>query len=132
MDDRLATRFAPRMRRLALTPLVDVVFLLLLFFMLTTTFSRLGELELLPAAAAGGIAPAAPPAFVQIAPDSLRVNAVETPLDVVLARLDPLAEDAGEEFTVLVSLSDGATAQRLVDLLALLRARPAWQVRVLD
>ena len=119
------------MRRLALTPLVDVVFLLLLFFMLTTTFSRLGELELLPAAG-GGMADAAPPAFVQLAPDTLRVNAVETSLDAVLARLDSLADDAGAAFTVLVSLSDGPTAQRLVDLLALLRARPAWQVRVLD
>ncbi len=132
MAERLATRFAPRVRRLALTPLIDVVFLLLLFFMLTTTFSRLGEIDLAPAAAGGAVGTATPPAFVQLSPDGLRVNAVEAPLDGLLARLDPLATEAEEAFVVLVSLSAGPTAQRLVDLLAVLRARPDWQVRVLD
>ena len=132
MADRLATRFAPRLRRLALTPLIDVVFLLLLFFMLTTTFSRLGEIDLAPAAGGGLVGTAAPPAFVRLGPEELRINAVETPLDGVIERLDALAAGSEGGFVVLVSLSAAPSAQRLVDLLAVLRARPDWQVRVLE
>jgi biopolymer transport protein ExbD len=132
MADRLAARFAPRLRRLALTPLIDVVFLLLLFFMLTTTFSRLGEIDLAPAAG-GGVAPDdRAPRLRPAAPDLVRVNAVETALDALLDRLDPLAGAADEGFVILVSLSGAPSAQRLVDLLAVLRARPDWQVRVLE
>jgi biopolymer transport protein ExbD len=131
MSERLAVRFAARSRRMALTPLVDVVFLLLLFFMLTTTFSRLGEIDLMPAAG-GAVAAATPPAFVQLSPERLRVNAVEVPLDTLVARLDTLAETAPEPLVVLVSLSGEPSAQRLVDLLAALRSRPDWQIRVLE
>jgi biopolymer transport protein ExbD len=132
MAERLAARFVPRMRRLALTPLIDVVFLLLLFFMLTTTFSRLGEVDLAPAAGGAPAGPLASPAFVQLAPASLRVNAVETPLEALVARLAPLAEATDEPLVVLVSLAGEPNAQRLVDLLAALRIRPDWQVRVLE
>ncbi len=120
------------MRRLALTPLIDVVFLLLLFFMLTTTFSRLGEIDLAPAAGGGALGTGTPPAFVQLSPQGVRVNAVETPLDAVLDQLDPLGAANDAPFVLLVSLTDEPSAQRLVDLLAVLRARPDWQVRVLD
>jgi biopolymer transport protein ExbD len=41
MAVRLATRVLPR-RRISLTPLIDVVFILLVFFMLETTFLREG------------------------------------------------------------------------------------------
>ena len=35
-----------RRQKLSLTPLIDVIFLLLLFFMLSSTFSRFGELKM--------------------------------------------------------------------------------------
>ncbi|MEC9310793.1 MAG: biopolymer transporter ExbD, partial [Pseudomonadota bacterium] len=38
-----------RRRRLSMTSLIDVIFLLLLFFMLTSTFSKYGEVELMAA-----------------------------------------------------------------------------------
>ncbi|MEX0280950.1 MAG: biopolymer transporter ExbD, partial [Arenibacterium sp.] len=47
---------APRRRRVvSLTALIDVVFLLLLFFMLTSTFSSFGEIELFPPAGVQGV-----------------------------------------------------------------------------
>ena len=98
---------------LSLTSLIDVIFLLLLFFMLTSTFTRLGELEL-TAGSPGGSA-SAPPLFVQLAPESLAVNTEPVPLDALRARLE------GREGLVLVSLAEGVTAQRLVDVLAVLR-----------
>ncbi|MCW1932033.1 ExbD/TolR family protein [Pararhodobacter zhoushanensis] len=105
----------PPVRRanLSLTSLIDVIFLLLLFFMLTSTFTKLGELEL-SAGTPGGSA-TEPPLFVQLAPESLAVNTEPVALDALRARLD------GTEGLVLVSLAEGVTAQRLVDVLAVLR-----------
>ena len=113
----------PRRRAPSLTSLIDVIFLLLLFFMLSSTFTRLGELELTAAAPGGGTG-GAPPVFVQLAPESLRVNAAELPLEALRARLE------GTEGPVLLALADGVNAQRLVDVLAALRGA-AIDLRVL-
>lgn len=111
-----------RRRALSLTPLVDVIFLLLLFFMLTSTFSRYGEIEV--AAAAGGSGGAAAEAqFLQLSETGVRLAGRE----VDLAALPSLL--AGER--VLVALGEDVTAQRLVDLLALLRGVPGLGLTVL-
>lgn len=123
-DSRLLP--APRRRGLSLTSLIDVIFLLLLFFMLTSTFTRLGELEL-TAAPQGAGSTETPPAFVQLGAETLRLNAQEIPLDELRAALTELA---GPEGTALIALAEGVEAQRLVDLLAALRGAP-FTVRVL-
>ncbi len=51
MQDRVL--FRPKSRRISLTALIDVVFILLLFFMLTTSFQRWKQLELTVGSAAG-------------------------------------------------------------------------------
>ncbi len=118
-----ATPFARR--RMSLTPLVDVIFLLLLFFMLSSTFARFGEIELTAAAAGGAAAPApANRAFIQLGADRLTVNGAAVALGEVLDALEP-----GQ---VLVSLDDDASAQRLVDLLAELRGGDELDVTVLE
>ncbi|PWE28665.1 biopolymer transporter ExbD [Pararhodobacter marinus] len=118
---------APRRRSaLSLTSLIDVIFLLLLFFMLTSTFTRLGELDLTPGAPGGSQGQAAP-VFVQLAPGDLRVNAETVPLDGLARHLTPLA---GEDGMVLIALGEGVDAQRLVDVLAALRGA-AFRIRVL-
>ena len=110
-----------------MTSLIDVIFLLLLFFMLSSTFSTFAEVEL-SAAGGGGTAEGAP-LFVQLGPDSLRLNG--TPLD--LAALDSSALAARETpVAVIVSLGDGVSAQRLTDLLVALRPYPALAVTVLE
>lgn len=111
---------------LSLTSLIDVIFLLLLFFMLTSTFTRLGELELTPGTP-GSAAAGQPPVFVSLMPEVLQVNTREIPLDDLAAHL---ADLAGEGGMVLVALAEGVQAQRLVDLLAALRGAP-YQIRVL-
>lgn len=112
-------------RRMALTPLIDVIFLLLLFFMLSSTFARFGEIEL-SAAAAGAAQSGAPQtrAFVQIGAKRLVLNGSPATLEDLADRLDP-----GQ---VLVSLDDDASAQRLVDLLAVLRGQDGLDVTVLE
>lgn len=112
-------------RRMALTPLVDVIFLLLLFFMLTSTFARFGEIELTAAGARAGASEAPRErAFVQLGADRLAVNGVPATLDDLATRIEP-----GQ---VLVSLDADASAQRLVDLLARLRGRDGVDVVVLE
>lgn len=110
---------------MALTSLIDVIFLLLLFFMLTSTFSTYGELELSQAVA--GSTAEGPPTervFVQLGAERLALNGAEITLDDLAAALD--------EGQVLISLDDDVTAQRLVDLLARLRGREGLSVMVLE
>jgi len=108
-----------------MTPLIDVVFLLLLFFMLTSTFSNFGEVEL-HQATGGKTAQAAPSErfFVQLGETRLTMNGAPTSLDNMSEQLQ-----SGQ---VLVSLDDDVSAQTLVDLLVRLRARPELTVLVLE
>lgn len=115
-------RLAPAARRrrgLNLTPMIDVVFLLLVFFMLV---SRFGQLDGVPLALAGGAAPgwSGAPRLVDVRPEGLSLNG--TPLDEAaliadLRRLMP-APDA----PVVLRPQDGADVQRLVAVIDLLRA----------
>lgn len=112
-------------RRMALTPLVDVIFLLLLFFMLSSTFSRFAEIELIQAAegaASAGLETER--VFVQLGAERLVLNGTPIGLDDLAQRLE-----AGQ---VLVSLDEDTSAQRLVDLLVRLRGRDDLAVTVLE
>lgn len=112
-------------RRMPMTPLIDVIFLLLLFFMLTSTFSSFGEIELNQAAPGGAVA--AEPServFIQLGADRLTLNGSPITLDELAAQL--------EEGHALVSLDADTSAQRLVDLLVRLRGREALTVTVLE
>ncbi|MEM9754802.1 MAG: biopolymer transporter ExbD [Pseudomonadota bacterium] len=117
-----------RRRRLSLTSLIDVIFLLLLFFMLSSTFTRFAELPI--AAAAGAPAPAldAPPLFVRLTEDGLTLNGTEIDLRAVPQAIAAM-DDAR---TLLVSLADGVTAQRLTDFLVVMRPLPDIAVTVLE
>lgn len=118
-------------RRLSLTSLIDVIFLLLLFFMLSSTFSRFAEVELAAAAPGTGEA-TAPPLFLQLRPDTLSLDGDAVELGA-LAETIGARGGAGEgaERTLLVSLGDGVSAQRLTDLLGVLRGVPGLRTTVL-
>jgi biopolymer transport protein ExbD len=116
-----------RRRALSMTSLIDVIFLLLLFFMLSTTFTRTGDL-VLASAGTGGAGPGEPPVFLRLETADLTVNATAAGLDDLAARL---AELGGDQPQVLVSLGDGVSAQRLADLLLVLSRVPGARVQVL-
>ncbi len=108
-----------------MTPLIDVIFLLLLFFMLSSTFSTFGEIELSHATAGSSTTEASSERmFVQLGAERLVLNGADVSLDDLSAQL--------EEGQVLVSLDPDTTAQRLVDLLVRLRAREGLTVLVLE
>lgn len=118
-----------RRRKLSMTSLIDVIFLLLLFFMLTSTFSKFSEVDL--SAGGAGISTTTSdtkPLFLQLGKDEIRLNG-----EVV--RLENLAtsslERAEEGTVLLVALGADVTSQRLSDLLVSLRGLPALRITVL-
>ncbi|MCD9149124.1 biopolymer transporter ExbD [Pseudophaeobacter sp. MA21411-1] len=116
-----------------MTSLIDVIFLLLLFFMLTSTFSKYGEVELMAAGAATGETGAAEDRnrlFVSLGGDGLALNG--QPVD--LGRIADLVRSQPQDsrgHLVLISPDAAATAQQLVDLLAALRQVKNLQTVVL-
>jgi biopolymer transport protein ExbD len=115
-----------------MTSLIDVIFLLLLFFMLSSTFSKFAEVDLVAGGSGSGTTALSgvTPVFVSLAPESLRLNGAEQPLAGLAEAL--AAQQEGESpLPVLVALSDGVSAQRLTDLLAALRGRPGLAITVL-
>ncbi|NOR31278.1 MAG: biopolymer transporter ExbD [Sulfitobacter sp.] len=111
-----------------MTSLIDVIFLLLLFFMLTSTFSKFSEVEL-AAAGPGSAEPSdAKPLFLQLGTETLRLNGDDLGLDALASSA---LGHAKEGTVLLVSLGADVNAQRLTDLLVALRGFPALQVSVL-
>ncbi|MFW2587065.1 ExbD/TolR family protein [Sagittula sp. SSi028] len=115
-------------RKLSMTSLIDVIFLLLLFFMLSSTFSKFAEVEL--AAGGAGAATSDPtqkPVFLRLGAEALDLNGRAVALDELAQGLADYPEPM-----VLVSLREGVTAQRLTDLLVALRGVEGARVTVLE
>ena len=115
-----------RKRRLSMTSLIDVIFLLLLFFMLSSTFTRFAEIEL-SAAGAGGIAAEQETLFLQLGETDLTLNGQAATLATLPETLRGRAGGA----RLVVSLAAGTSAQRLSDLLVTLAPFPDLPVIVL-
>ena len=99
-----------------LTPLIDVVFLLLIFFMLASTFLKFSAIPI--SGARGGGAASDPKEIVLIeirGSDTLLVNGVRVTPDELLFHLNGLVE-RGLKRAVLRP-STGATVQDLVGVL---------------
>jgi biopolymer transport protein ExbD len=113
-----------------MTSLIDVIFLLLLFFMLSSTFARHGEL---PFAAGGAGVPAPrdrPPVFLRLGVEGLTVNGEEA--EIAQLAESVTAHTGGKETQVIVALAGPVTSQDLVDVLAVLRRMPDIHVAVVD
>lgn len=119
-----------RRRALSVTSLIDVIFLLLLFFMLSSTFTRTGEIAL---GIGGGTAVAeSAPVFLRLSAGALLINGRPAELAGVAAAVTALGSAAAPApIPVLVSLTPEVSAQRLADLLAALRAAPGARAQVL-
>ena len=117
---RLDAVLSGRRRRMSLTSLIDVIFLLLLFFMLTATFSRFGDIEL----TTGGSAEATEtsrPVFVQLRGTGLTLNGEVILLDRLGDELAALNADRRAD-AVIVSVGEDVTAQQLVDVMGAVNA----------
>lgn len=112
---------------ISVTSLIDVIFLLLLFFMLSSTFTKYGEIEL--TAAGGGAGKAISPVYLRLDGDALTLNGAPVELAEIGEKL--AAQSKGGADTVLLSLGDRTSSQRFVDVYAALRAAPGFSVAVL-
>ncbi len=119
-----------RRRRLSMTSLIDVIFLLLLFFMLSSTFSRFAEVELSTQNADGTGSSDVERSFLQLGEETLRVNGQDIALAALPDRFADMSPQA-EHLQVIVSMADDVTAQRLTDVLVILRTIDRLRISVL-
>jgi biopolymer transport protein ExbD len=119
-----------RRSRQSLTSLIDVIFLLLMFFMLSSTFARHGEIPFASAAAGAPEASETPPVFLRLTPDALTLNGDPVEIPGVPERLAALSEGAPPP--IILALSGEVTSQRLVDVLVPLSTVPGATVTVID
>lgn len=118
-----------RRRRLNLTPMIDVVLLLLVFFMMV---SRFGGMQGMPLSVAGGGAGAwsGPPRLVELGAEGITLNGVAVPVAGLVAGLRPLMASADDP--VVLRTGGDAGVQALVAVLDGLRAGGITRVIVVE
>ena len=99
-----------------LTPMIDVVFLLLVFFMLAASFDETVEVPIRLA----GAAPAAgdAPRLVDVLPGGLRLNGVAVTPQALVEGLSGLVGQS--DAVVVIRPRDGADVQRVLDVMGTL------------
>ena len=114
--------FGPRRhpRRMSLTPMIDVVFLLLIFFMLSSRFGMDAVLPIAGGAEGAGSAWQGAPRLVQIGADDLVLNGNPVAPADLAAALAPLMPEGGG--AVILRPAEGADLQRVVGVMDRLRA----------
>lgn len=105
-------------RRPSLTPMIDVVFLLLVFFMLA---ARYGQDIMLPlGTSAGQTAYEGPPRFVQIEAESIALNGRPVQIGNLAEAVSALM--SAPQQAILLQALPGADLQRLIDVIDTLAA----------
>lgn len=124
-------RFAtPRpARRPSLTPMIDVVFLLLVFFMLAARFGQDVGLSLAPAAG-GDTRYEGPPRLVEFDASRVWLNGIETTLEAVPDDLAPLMPDP--DAIVILRPRESASVQDLTRITEALQAAGVAQLVVME
>lgn len=114
--------FGPRRhpRRMSLTPMIDVVFLLLIFFMLSSRFGMDAVLPIAGGTEGTGSEWQGAPRLIDIAPETVSLNGVATDPDALAGELAPLMPSG--DAAVILRPREGADLQRLVDVMDRLRA----------
>ena len=105
-------------RKPSLTPMIDVVFLLLVFFMLASRFG-MDQVITMPLASAGGTAESPAPKLVDVLPELTRLNGIDRPLGKVIAELRTLGATRAD--IIVLRSRDEASIQRVVEVSEALR-----------
>ena len=105
-----------RRRRMSLTPMIDVVFLLLVFFMLAARFGIEGAVELSLGGGSGVYE--GPPRLVDIYPGDIRLNGTSLGQDALVPALNDLMDSPSD--IVVLRTREGANVQSLIDVMELL------------
>lgn len=101
---------------LSLTPLIDVVFLLLIFFMLASTFSRFSSLPLAVNSGQSQTNSSKKFVLVRIQKDgAIEINGQQSQLEGLTKVIDGLAVEEGMK--LFIKPLEGSTVQHLVSVL---------------
>lgn len=112
---RINNGYSRGRKTLSLTSLIDVIFLLLLFFMLTSTFLRYSNINVASAGGRGINADAAPKVVLRIDQNKLDLNGQEINIDELVRSLNGFVT-TGETRTV-VFVKEKVSVERLVKVL---------------
>ena len=110
---------APR-RRLNLTPMIDVVFLLVVFFMLASRFAIEGATPVAGPAAGAAEPWPGPPRLIDLGPAGVRLNGAPVAVGALAAALAPLMSGPGDP--VLLRPAEGVSVQDALELIEALGA----------
>lgn len=109
----------PTRRKPSLTPMIDVVFLLLVFFMLAARFGHDVVIDL-PISAGSDIPYEGPPRLIDVLPDGLRLNGVEMSEAALLPEIGTLVQSLTD--AIILRPRDEADLQRVVEVMEMLSA----------
>lgn len=121
----------PRYRgrhRMSLTSMVDVVFLLLIFFMLAARFGAEGAIRI--AASAGSAEYSGAPRLVDILPDAVRLNGVTVDEGSLAASLTNLTE--GPDDLIILRPVGDVDVQRLVTVMDRLQGSGLTRLAIVE
>ena len=114
---RINKGYCKRRKSLSLTSLIDVIFLLLLFFMLTSTFLRYSNFDVASAGGRGTSKPEAPKAMLTIHQNELDLNGKTILMNELVPSLNAFVTDGETRAVVLVK--EDVSVERLVNVLDL-------------
>lgn len=115
-------------RKPSLTPMIDVVFLLLVFFMLASRFG-IDAIIPLPLVSGGGTYDG-PPRLVEVLPEGIRLNGITVPEPALVAEIQRLTNTP--EDVVILRGGDDAKLQRIVTVGAALRQAGFTQIVLIE
>lgn len=98
--------------------MIDVVFLLLVFFMLAARFGQDAEISLTPTGS-GMSEWSGPPRLIDVTPDALRLNGRTIDINALEQALISLTEAQSDP--ILLRPDDTTDTQRLIDIMGVLR-----------
>ncbi|MFC0200901.1 ExbD/TolR family protein [Paracoccus rhizosphaerae] len=117
-------------RRMSLTPMIDVVFLLLIFFMLASRFGMDAVLPIAGGTEGAGSEWHGPPRLVDVTPDATLLNGEPVATADLSAAVAGLLPPEGG--AVILRPREGADVQRLVDVMDVLRAGGVTDLILID
>lgn len=115
-------------KRLGLAPMIDVVFLLLVFFMLASQFGRDRAVPL--ATGGAGTAYQGPPRLVLVTAEGLRLNGMPVEAEALAGQLNGLTREKTD--TIILQPDASASLQQLMDAAGLLTAAGFTSLAVME
>ncbi|MCH2094277.1 MAG: biopolymer transporter ExbD [Rhodobacteraceae bacterium] len=125
----MALRKTFKRKPLSMTSLIDIIFLLLLFFMLSSTFSKFSEVDLPVAGQPTLAATTQSRAFLKL--DSANASLNGRPVALADLRDAVIETKQDTELALIVSLGTQTTAQTLTDVLVALRGIAGLQMTLI-